>query len=119
MGSDPFPLIPGHEIAGVVHEVGANVSHLKVGDRVGAYWWLTCGRCRNCTSGEEEACEETMARLQAVGLTCNGGFAEFVKVPASRVIALPENLEFAEAAPFFCGGLTAFGAWKNDRHMRR
>jgi propanol-preferring alcohol dehydrogenase len=115
MGSDPFPLIPGHEIAGVVAEVGTAVTHLQPGNRVGAYWWLTCGRCRNCISGEEEACEETLAQLQAIGLTRDGGYAEFVKLPSSRVMALPPEIEFADAAPFFCAGLTAYGGFKNAR----
>lgn len=115
MGSDPFPLVPGHEIAGVVEELGTAVTHLQPGDRVGAYWWLTCGRCRNCISGEEEACEETLARLQAIGLTRDGGYAEFVKVPASRVVLLPPEIELADAAPFFCAGLTAYGGFKNAR----
>jgi D-arabinose 1-dehydrogenase-like Zn-dependent alcohol dehydrogenase len=110
---DPFPVIPGHEVAGVVREVGAEVSGIRVGDRVGVYWLLTCGRCRCCLSGEEEACLQARSDMQAVGLTRDGGYAELVGVPADFVCTLPEGIEFTDAAPFFCAGLTMYGALKN------
>jgi D-arabinose 1-dehydrogenase-like Zn-dependent alcohol dehydrogenase len=114
LGYDPFPLVLGHEIAGTVEEVGSEVSHLNQGDRVGAYWWLGCGRCRCCLSGEEEACGITQGELRAAGLTLDGGYAEFVRLPADYAIALPAELEFSEAAPFLCAGLTMYAALKNS-----
>ena len=71
-GYDPFPLILGHEITGVVEQVGAEVSHLKPGDRVGAYWRFGCGHCRSCLSGEEEICLRGLTNLQAAGVTLSG-----------------------------------------------
>jgi D-arabinose 1-dehydrogenase-like Zn-dependent alcohol dehydrogenase len=110
---DPFPVIPGHEIAGYVEGVGTEVDEFQVGDRVGVYWLLTCGRCPCCLAGEEEVCLQTLADMQAIGLTRDGGYAEQVAVPAEFVCALPEGLEFAAAAPFFCAGLTIYSALKN------
>ncbi len=56
LGVDRFPLIPGHEVSGVVEAAGADVNHLAPGDRVGVYYLFRCGHCRACLAGEEEAC---------------------------------------------------------------
>jgi len=112
-GHARFPLIPGHEIAGVVEEVGTEVTRLKPSDRVGVYWWLSCGRCPCCLAGEEEVCLRAMDDMRAVGLTRDGGYAELVAVPADYVFPLPEDIAFAQAAPFYCAGLTAYGGFKN------
>ena len=110
---EPFPLIPGHEIAGEGRAVGARVTNVRPGDRVGVYWWLSCGGCRYCLAGEEEACLPRLADMQAKGLTQDGGYAEFVSVPADRLVPLPDGIGFAEAGPFCCAGLTAYAALKN------
>ena len=112
-GYDPFPLVPGHEIAGIVETVGQGVSHLQPGDRVTVYWWHTCGRCRCCLAGEEESCLEGLAQMRATGLTRNGGYAELVSVPADCLLPLPAELEYADAAPFSCAGLTVYAGLKN------
>jgi len=112
-GYDPFPLVPGHEIAGVVEEVGRDVTHVRPGDRVAVYWWHSCGRCRCCLAGEEESCLEGLVEMHATGLTCNGGYAEWVSVPADCLVPLPAEIEFAEAAPFSCAGLTVYAGLKN------
>lgn len=112
-GYDPFPLVPGHEIAGVVEEVGQDVTHMRPGDRVSVYWWHSCGRCRCCLAGEEESCLEGLAQMDATGLTRNGGYAEWVSVPADCLVPLPAEIEFAEAAPFSCAGLTVYAGLKN------
>lgn len=112
-GYDPFPLVPGHEIAGVVEEVGRDVTHARPGDRVAVYWWHSCGRCRCCLAGEEESCLEGLAQMDATGLTRNGGYAEWVSVPADCLVPLPPEIEFAEAAPFSCAGLTVYAGLKN------
>jgi propanol-preferring alcohol dehydrogenase len=111
---NPFPLIPGHEVAGTVEAVGAGVNHLKPGDRVGAYWWFGCGRCRCCLSGQEQACITSQSDLRAAGLTLDGGYAEYMKVPAAYAMRLPAELDFVVAAPFFCAGLTMYAALKNS-----
>lgn len=114
LGIDVFPIIPGHEITGTIREVGRDVSHLKPGDRVGVYFFYSCGTCRACLSGVDQACATLFTgSLPAAGLTVNGGYAQLVKAPAGAVLKLPDALDFVAAAPLFCGGLTVYGAMKN------
>lgn len=112
-GIDPFPLVLGHEVTGVVEQVGADVNHLNTGERVGVYYVFTCGRCRYCLSGQEEACLTLYSEFPLGGFTLDGGYARYMKVPADYVIPLPEELDFVAAAPLFCGGLTVYGGFKN------
>jgi propanol-preferring alcohol dehydrogenase len=111
----PFPIILGHEIAGEVEQVGANVKHLKRGDRVGAYWQFGCGHCHYCLSGKEQLCITHMISggNPALGLTMPGGYAEYVTLGAEYAMPLPDAIDFTDAAPFFCAGLTMYGAFKN------
>lgn len=106
------PLILGHEIAGRVTEKGASVSHLQVGDRVGVPWvhW-TCGECEFCREGNENLC----VKQQITGVTVDGGYAEFVKAPASHALKIPERLSSVEAAPLFCAGVTVYRAMRQAR----
>ena len=103
------PFIPGHEIAGVVVETGAAVQDVQIGDRVGVPWihW-TCGECEFCLEGNENLCR----RQKITGVTVDGGYAEFVKAPASHVLRIPDTLSFVEAAPLFCAGVTVYRALK-------
>jgi alcohol dehydrogenase, propanol-preferring len=103
------PLILGHEIAGVVIEKGAAVQDLQIGDRVGVPWihW-TCGECEFCREGNENLCR----RQKITGVTVDGGYAEFVKAPASHALRIPDTLSFVEAAPLFCAGVTVYRALK-------
>lgn len=103
------PLIPGHEIVGKVVEVGSAVQELRERDRVGVPWihW-TCGECELCRSGFENLCP----KQKITGVTVDGGFAEFIKAPASHALKIPENLSAVEAAPLFCAGLTVYRALK-------
>src|ERR1700726_2830042 len=104
------PLILGHEIAGHVVEKGPAVHDLQIGDRVGVPWihW-TCGECEFCCEGNENLC----VRQKITGVTVDGGFAEFVKAPASHALKIPDNLSFVEAAPLFCAGVTVYRAIKH------
>jgi propanol-preferring alcohol dehydrogenase len=103
------PLILGHEIAGRVVEKGAAVRDLQVGDRVGVAWlhW-SCGECEYCREGNENLC----ARQKITGVTVDGGYAEFVKAPASHAMRIPDKLSSIEAAPLFCAGVTVYRALK-------
>jgi 2-desacetyl-2-hydroxyethyl bacteriochlorophyllide A dehydrogenase len=85
-----FPVIPGHEWAGTVVEVGANVASVAVGDRVVCEGFIVCHRCRRCRSGETHWCE----RIEALGFTRPGGYAELVAVPERVVHRLPEHVSF-------------------------
>jgi propanol-preferring alcohol dehydrogenase len=107
-----IPLILGHEIAGRVVEKGSAVRELQVGDCVGVPWiYWTCGECEFCREGNENLC----TRQQITGVTVDGGFAEFVKAPASHAVRIPEGLSAVEAAPLFCAGVTVYRALKQAR----
>jgi propanol-preferring alcohol dehydrogenase len=106
------PLILGHEIAGLVIEKGEEVHDLRIGDRVGIPWvhW-TCGECEFCREGNENLC----TKQKITGVTVDGGYAEFVKAPASHALKIPDSLSSVEAAPLFCAGVTVFRALKQAK----
>ncbi|MBB6672429.1 zinc-dependent alcohol dehydrogenase family protein [Cohnella nanjingensis] len=89
-----YPLIPGHEFSGTIHEIGAGVKGLRVGDRVTADPSLFCGRCRYCLSHRGNQCEH----WGALGNTVNGSMAEYVAVPAGNVVVLPDGMSLATGA---------------------
>ncbi len=100
-----YPLVPGHEIVGTVQAVGAQVSSIEVGQRVGIGWQRSsCMHCEHCIAGEENYC----AQQQATCVGHFGGFAEFVRVDGRFAFALPETLSSENAAPLLCGGVTVY-----------
>jgi len=103
------PLILGHEVVGRVAGKGGAAGELQIGDRVGVPWihW-TCGTCEPCCEGNENLC----ARQKITGVTVDGGFAEFVKAPASHAVKIPASIPPVEAAPLLCAGLTVYRALK-------
>ncbi len=104
-----LPIIPGHEITGVVAETGADVEKWHVGDRVGVQvLYEACGTCEFCLTGREQLC----VNKKVTGETVDGGYAELIAVPSDFVYAVPENLHAEEAAPLFCPGVTAYRAVK-------
>ncbi len=104
-GMTQYPLVPGHEVVGVVREVGGHVHHLKPGQRVGLGWHAGyCGHCRSCLSGDHNLCAGAKATI--VGR--HGGFADRVRANAAAVVALPEGVDPLSAGPLFCGGVTVF-----------
>jgi propanol-preferring alcohol dehydrogenase len=106
------PLILGHEVVGTIVEVGPEAQGVNVGDRVGVPWihW-TCGECEFCCEGNENLC----IKQQITGVTVDGGYAEFVKAPATHVARIPENLASEQAAPLLCAGVTVHRALKQAR----
>lgn len=103
------PFVPGHEGVGEVAAVGAGVTHLAEGDRVGMPWLHTaCGRCTHCVGGWETLCESQ----QMTGYTVDGGYAEYVLADANYVGRLPDGLDFGPAAPVLCAGVTVYKGLK-------
>src|SRR4030067_850504 len=101
----PLPIIPGHEVTGVVEKAGERAAGLKPGDRVGVPWMqYACGRCPACRSGAEMLC----ATGKSTGGTVHGGTAERVKAPAAFTHRIPEGLDLGDAAPLLCAGITVF-----------
>jgi propanol-preferring alcohol dehydrogenase len=101
----PLPIIPGHEVTGVVERAGDKVSSLKPGDRVGVPWMqYACGQCPACRSGAEMLCPAQ----KSTGVTVHGGYAERVKAPAAFTHRIPDGLDLVDAAPLLCAGITMF-----------
>jgi len=104
-----LPFIPGHEGVGYVTKLGRRVRHVKEGDRVGVPWLHTaCGYCEYCITGWETLCD----RQQTTGYSVNGSYAEYVLADPDYVGKLPDNLEFAPAAPVLCAGVTVYKGLK-------
>lgn len=98
-----FPIVPGHEVAGTVEWPEERM-------RVGVPWlYASCGHCEQCTRGEEVLCQQ----VRVTGVNEDGGYAEFMTAPASYVVPIPDALDFAEAAPLMCAGLTVHNGLKN------
>ncbi|QYA15825.1 alcohol dehydrogenase AdhP (plasmid) [Rhizobium sp. AB2/73] len=104
-----LPFTPGHEVAGIVAAVGAGVTDLKEGDRVGIAWLHdTCLKCEYCETGWETLCDHQ----HNTGYSCDGGFADYVIADARFAARLPEHVDFAEIAPILCAGVTTYKGLK-------
>ena len=105
-----YPRVPGHEVIGLVDAVGENVPQWSVGQRVGVGWYGGhCGRCEPCRRGDLVACQNALIP----GITYDGGYADYITVPADAVAAVPDSLKSAEAAPLLCAGITTFNSLRN------
>jgi alcohol dehydrogenase, propanol-preferring len=104
-----LPIVPGHQVVGIVEEPGEGATRFKPGDRVGAAWlYSTCGHCRFCLSGRENLCET--ARF--TGYHANGGYAEHIVVPERFAYPIPGVFRDEEAAPLLCAGIIGYRALK-------
>jgi uncharacterized zinc-type alcohol dehydrogenase-like protein len=108
-----YPLVPGHEIAGIVAEVGCAVTKHAVGDRVGVGCLVdSCGQCLNCHNGWEQHCiegaTETYAFIDAAGQLTQGGYSTHIVVTEGFVLRIPDTLGLDEAAPLLCAGITTY-----------
>ena len=102
-----LPIVPGHQIVGTVDALGAGVSRFALGDRLGVPWlYSTCGECEYCRRGMENLCDE--ARF--TGQHADGGFAEFMVVPADFAYPIPEGFADVQAAPLLCAGIIGYRA---------
>ncbi|MEU8609763.1 NAD(P)-dependent alcohol dehydrogenase [Actinoplanes sp. NPDC048791] len=112
-GPTPYPIVVGHEIAGIVAEVGAEVTKYAVGDRVGVGCMVdSCGECRYCTAGEEQHCAKgnvgTYAGVGKDGQPTQGGYSQSIVVTEGFVVRIPDGLELDVAAPLLCAGITTY-----------
>jgi len=106
-----YPRVPGHEVAGRIDAVGADVTAWSEGDRVGAGWHGGhCFTCDPCRRGDFLQCENG----DITGLTFDGGYAEYATVPAEALAAIPEDLDAVDAAPLLCAGITTYNALRNS-----
>jgi propanol-preferring alcohol dehydrogenase len=106
------PFIPGHEAIGIVTSVGAGVTIVKEGDRVGVPWlYSACGHCEYCLSAWETVCPDA----KFGGYTQNGGFAEYVLADPDYVAHIPKGLSAVEAAPLICAGITTYKGIKQTQ----
>jgi propanol-preferring alcohol dehydrogenase len=104
-----MPLVPGHEGVGEIVEVGEQVKHLNLGDRVGIPWlYSACGYCDYCLSGNENLC----LLQQNAGYSVDGSYAEYCKADGNYVVKIPDGISYVDAAPLFCAGVTTYKALK-------
>jgi D-arabinose 1-dehydrogenase-like Zn-dependent alcohol dehydrogenase len=106
-----YPRIPGHEVAGIVDALGAGVSEWKPGQRVGVGWHGGHdGTCRECRRGDFRNCRN----LKIPGISYDGGYQQYMNAPAVALVAIPETLNDAEAAPLLCAGITTYNALRHS-----
>ena len=106
-----LPRVPGHEIAGIIDELGEGVSAWKIGQRVGVGWHGGHdGTCISCRRGDFGTCRN----LQVPGISYDGGYQEHMVAPVEALAAIPEGLSDAEAAPLLCAGITTFNALRHS-----
>src|SRR6266446_5646345 len=102
-----LPLVPGHQVVGVVERAGPGATRFERGARVGAAWLnRTCGRCPFCLRGEENLCDD----VRFTGYHADGGYAEFLVAPQDFVYALPAGYADEQAAPLLCAGIIGYRA---------
>lgn len=106
-----LPITLGHEVAGVVEETGSEVTNVKPGDRVSLHYLITCGDCYYCSTGNEQFCPAG----KMIGHHVDGGYAEYIAVPARNAILLPGNIPFEQGATLMCASATAFHALLKSR----
>lgn len=115
-GATDYPQVVGHEIVGVAVRVGADVKHVKVGDRVGVGAQSdSCGKCGECAAEREPYCSKivpTYGGRHYEGTKSFGGYADFSRVPGHFVIPIPDGVPSAVAAPMLCGGVTVYSPLK-------
>jgi uncharacterized zinc-type alcohol dehydrogenase-like protein len=113
-----YPVVVGHEIAGVVEEVGAKVTRHSVGDRVGVGCFVdSCRECANCRAGEEQYClsgaTSTYNSVGRDGLPTAGGYSTSIVVDEDYVLRIPDGISLAAAAPLLCAGITMYSPLRN------
>jgi len=112
-----FPMVPGHEISGLVSAVGSNVTNFKPGDRVGVGCFVnSCGKCAACKAGQEQFCEHGVVVVfdseDDDGTITQGGYSQAIVVKDHFVLHIPDELALQDAAPLLCAGITTYNPLK-------
>jgi propanol-preferring alcohol dehydrogenase len=107
----PLPLTLGHEVAGIIEQVGSAVTGLQPGDRVCLHYMVTCGNCEFCNMGSEQFCNSG----SMIGKYRPGGYAEFICLPARSAFRLPEEIPFEQGAIMMCSAATSYHALNKAR----
>jgi D-arabinose 1-dehydrogenase-like Zn-dependent alcohol dehydrogenase len=106
-----YPRIPGHEVAGIIDEVGAGVSAWEKGQRVGVGWHGgQDNTCRECRRGDFRNCQN----LKIPGISYDGGYQQYMVAPIEALVSIPDSLNDVEAAPLLCAGITTYNALRNS-----
>jgi D-arabinose 1-dehydrogenase-like Zn-dependent alcohol dehydrogenase len=106
-----YPRVPGHEVAGVVDEVGKDVIEWKPGQRVAVGWYGGhCGHCESCRRGDFLMCKYA----QVSGISYDGGYSDYMIAPTVTLAEIPKELSYADAAPLMCAGVTTYNALRNS-----
>ena len=106
-----YPRVPGHEVAGIIDEVGAGVSEWKKGQRVGVGWHGgQDGTCPECRRGDFRNCRN----LKIAGISYDGGYQQYMVAPVEALVAIPESLSDVDAAPLLCAGVTTYNALRHN-----
>ncbi|UCD82674.1 MAG: alcohol dehydrogenase catalytic domain-containing protein [Desulfobacterales bacterium] len=106
-----YPRVPGHEVAGIIDEVGSGVSHWEKGQRVGVGWHGGhCFKCASCRAGDYILCENA----KICGITYDGGYQEYMVAEQEALARIPDDLKSAEAAPLLCAGITTYNSLRNS-----
>jgi D-arabinose 1-dehydrogenase-like Zn-dependent alcohol dehydrogenase len=109
-----YPRVPGHEVAGIVDELGAGVTEWKMGQRVGVGWHGGHdGTCVPCRRGDFRNC----VNMQVPGISYDGGYQQYMVAPANALVAMPDRLGDVEAAPLLCAGITTYNALRHSGAM--
>jgi D-arabinose 1-dehydrogenase-like Zn-dependent alcohol dehydrogenase len=109
-----YPRVPGHEVAGIVDELGAGVSEWKVGQRVGVGWHGgQDNTCPSCRRGDFRNCRN----LKIPGISYDGGYQQYMVAPVTALVAMPESLSDTEAAPLLCAGITTYNSLRHSGAM--
>lgn len=106
-----MPITLGHEVAGIVEGVGARVMNVTAGDRVCLHYNISCGNCYYCKIGHEQFCDT----VKMLGHHVDGGYAEYIAIPARNAIPLPDEIPFEQGATLMCASATAFHALSKGR----
>jgi propanol-preferring alcohol dehydrogenase len=105
-----FPLTPGHEVSGIIEDIGESVLNFQKGDKVLVYPWIGDGLCRSCKTGEENLCEAP----QTLGIYQDGGYSDLMLVPNYKYLIKSHDIDFNSSASLACSGLTAYTAIKKS-----